>query len=192
MKKLITLLLTIAMMVTFILPAAGATTDSSTKDFHDQKLEAGLKALEDEKKSEDSEDKKNSNEKIQLRNPIIKLIQLIFTQATKTTSVVATSRSVATTITSHAIKEALKDGITNIMIDTILDGVSASGGPFKVDKFDDALGDSRVFYDYGTKTVIILAKTDNTIITVYKDTSTDGAASRIKAGRWKFGYWMFE
>lgn len=216
MKKLIALLLSISMVSVLALPvtAAEKVTTIATKteivqeDLHDQKIQKGIEALANEKDSateiESPQDElqdqliQESNEAKPLQiapqnvGGLIKLVQVIFTQVGKAIKTTATNRNVVTQITKHAMEEAFKDGITSIILNTILGEVSASGGPFRVEKYDDTTLNSRIFYDYGTKIVVVLSKDDNTIITTYKDTSFNGPSGRISSGRWVLGSWMFK
>ncbi|WP_218618646.1 hypothetical protein, partial [Paenibacillus sp. P3E] len=59
-----------------------------------------------------------------------------------------------------------------------------SAGMFKVLKFEDVVGTSRIMYDPASKFTVILSIVDNIVITTYID-NDNTMPNRVKAGRWK-------
>lgn len=89
------------------------------------------------------------------------------------------------------MEEAVKDGITSLMVDNVLSGKSS--GMWAIAHFDDirkGKGLSRIAVDPNNKVVVILARDSNTILTIYKD-SGSSIINRPNDDVWKPSDWKF-
>ncbi|AZK48462.1 DUF4258 domain-containing protein [Paenibacillus lentus] len=196
MKKFLLSIMFAIILSSSILANANASTSTYisaqtdiTEDEYDRRLKEGYEAYYKELR----ETNKLSKNSITTQNAVIKkLVELVFKDLAKKgvgATAKATTKNVVTKITKHAIEEAVKDGITSIMIDNLLSGKSS--GMVAVEKFDDTLGKSRVIVDRNNRTVAILDPVHNTVITIYKD-NDKSIENRIKSGRWLKGKWNFK
>jgi hypothetical protein len=115
---------------------------------------------------------------------ILSLVKVVFKVLAKSSDdvvVSATKNNVTTTLKNHAIKQAVARGITEIMLDNLLSEVST--GIFKVLKFEDVIGSSRIMYDPTSKLTVVLSLVDNIVITTYVD-NDNTMPNRVNAGRW--------
>jgi len=170
--------------------SSNSSSDLIIQDRYDEELQSALAAYNQELLNEKHQLKNfSTNAQPAIIGSLIRLIfkQLVSKQTGKAASSVvvkATNKNVTTKITAHAIEEAVKDGITSLIVNNVLSEISS--GIFKVEKFEDPIGKTRIMADRNNKTVIILDYAANTIITIYKDSKLDGSTidSRVNSGRW--------
>ncbi|WP_458120291.1 DUF4258 domain-containing protein [Paenibacillus sp. Z6-24] len=167
------------------------TYSSSTtlnEDIYDQKLNEALDAYNREAiQNGRSIQKFSTNSEPAVIGSLIRLIfkNLVSKQTGKaaaSVTVKATNKQILTKVTAHAIEEAVKDGITSLMIDNIL--ANKPAGVVGIEKFEDHTGGSRIMYDRTSKLTVVLSKATNTIITIYKDNGKTTIQDRLDSGRW--------
>ncbi|WP_211750277.1 hypothetical protein [Paenibacillus sp. Marseille-Q4541] len=127
--------------------------------------------------------------------PIIgQLVKFTFQQLAKrgtAAAVSVTARNVATNITKHAIDEAIKDGITTLMIDNLLS--NKASGMWAIEKYYDFQTGARVVYDPNNKIVAILDRDENNMFTIYNDTGKYTINDRVNVTkRWWKSTWNFK
>lgn len=127
--------------------------------------------------------------------PIIgQLVKFTFQQLAKrgtSAAVSVTARSVATNITKHAIEEAIKDGITTVMIDNLLSNKAT--GMWAIEKYYDINTGARVVHDPNNKLIAILDKDENNMFTIYSDNGKNTINDRVNVTkRWWKSSWIFK
>ncbi|OMF32302.1 DUF4258 domain-containing protein [Paenibacillus peoriae] len=117
-------------------------------------------------------------------------IQQLFKRGSSV-AVQTTTRNVITNLTKHAIEEAIKDGITTLMIDNLLEGKAS--GMRAVEKYVDIQTGARVVYDPNNKIIAILDNSANDVITIYSDNGKDTINYRVNVKkRWFKSMWNFK
>lgn len=183
--KVVAVSLSLAISINPFLAAASSSSpnvnDQSTTNINDISSDPYEEGLLEYQKSLNNEIESNP----QARAGITSLVKVVFKLLAKNADdvvVTATKKNVKTTLKNHAIKQAVARGISEIMLDHILSEISVS--MFKVLKFEDVIGQSRIMYDPGSKLTVVLSLVDNIIITTYVD-NDNTMPNRVNAGRWK-------
>lgn len=162
-------------------PSLPNVNDQSTTNINELSSDPYEEGLLEYQKSLNNESESDP----QARAGITSLVKVVFKLLAKNADdvvVTATKKNVKTTLKNHAIKQAVARGISEIMLDNILSEISVS--MFKVLKFEDVIGQSRIMYDPGSKLTVVLSLVDNIIITTYVD-NDNTMPNRVNAGRWK-------
>ncbi|MEK3905028.1 hypothetical protein [Paenibacillus sp. FSL R7-0179] len=183
--KVVAVSLSLAISINPFLAVASSSSpnvnDQSTTNINDISSDPYEEGLLEYQKSLNNEIESNP----QARAGITSLVKVVFKLLAKNADdvvVTATKKNVKTTLKNHAIKQAVARGISEIMLDHILSEISVS--MFKVLKFEDVIGQSRIMYDPGSKLTVVLSLVDNIIITTYVD-NDNTMPNRVNAGRWK-------
>lgn len=199
----------LTLSIALILNLVNAATISASPHSHDP-YEEGLRVYqqqlkEEQRLSDTSKDAKvlreenyqksqQSNYSTNSSEPAVigSLVKILFKQLIKKSDdaiVHATKNNIKTKIKKHFMEQAVARGITEVMVDNILGEVST--GIYKVLKFDDVLGNSRIMYDPNSKLTVVISKFENTLITTYID-EDDTKDKRVKAGRWIPSIWNYK
>ncbi|WP_411349353.1 hypothetical protein [Paenibacillus sp. WLX2291] len=102
-----------------------------------------------------------------------------------------TARNVVTSVSIHAIREAINDGITTAMIDNLLDGKAS--GMRAVEKYVDIQTGARIVHDPNNKLIAVLSSDENQVITVYNDNGKNTIDHRVNiTKRWFKSVWSFK
>jgi hypothetical protein len=208
MKKFLLSVLSIVMLAGLVLPASAhqevtsisvAPTSSQVEHYSYNDLQYHPELLEedeydrllDEAVEVNAQEETGTREKRRVK-VFKKLVEIVIKEVYKLNrsfTVRATDKEVVTKLSQHAIKKAYDLKFTGQMIDDVL--AEKPKGIFVIQKFDDALHNSRVMYDRHNGVAVVIGKYSNEIITVYKSTQSH-IDRRMKEGRWQLGNWNFE